>query len=306
MSDITVDAPNQTPDSSIERCHEINQGEVRSATKAGFNGLLRDAPGCSTAIVNGLSQQLIHQMNLILPNALVSFDELNVDLGEAAFPYLQPPAKEALRKAIQERGVKMYINSCYRTIAQQLLLYNWGSGCGYSVVAPPGESNHQSGLAIDIEDHVGWLPYLEQYGWRWLGDFDPPHFDYVGGGTTGINSTAMLALQKLWNKNHSNEKIDEDGGYGPQTEGALNRSPALGFERAPWDDKPRTLRLSRPLMEGSDVLTLQQKLKDAGFAISIVDGVFGPGTDKAVKEFQQKNTLVADGIVGPKTRELMA
>lgn len=116
----------------------------------------------------------------------------------------------------------------------------------------------------------------------------------------------MLALQTLWNKNHPNEKIDEDGGYGPQTEGALKRAPALGFDKAPWDGNPRTLRLSRPLMEGSDVSKLQQKLKDAGFAISVVDGVFGPGTDKAVKEFQQKNSLVADGIVGLKTRELMA
>jgi peptidoglycan hydrolase-like protein with peptidoglycan-binding domain len=307
MSDITVDAPNQTPGSSIERCHEINEGEAqaRSAIKAGFNGLLRDAPGCSTAIVNGLSQQLIHQMNLILPNALVSFDELNVDLGEAAFPYLQPPAKEALRQAIQERGVKMYINSCYRTIAQQLLLYNWGSGCGYSVVAPPGESNHQSGLAIDIEDHVGWLPYLEQYGWRWLGDFDPPHFDYVGGGTTDINRTAMLALQTLWNKNYPNQKIDDDGAFGPQTNSALNQSPALGFDKAPWDEKPRVLRLSRPLMEGSDVKKLQESLKKAGITVS-VDWVFGPGTDKAVKEFQQQKSLAADGIVGPKTREHLA
>lgn len=106
-------------------------------------------------------------------------------------------------------------------------------------------------------------------------------------------------------KNHPEERLTEDGIFGPNTESALNRSPAMGFAKAPWDEKPRTLRLSRPMMEGSDVRKLQQKLKDAGFAISVVDGVFGPGTDKAVKEFQQKNNLVADGIVGPKTRELI-
>ena len=32
-----------------------------------------------------------------------------------------------------------------------------------------------------------------------------------------------------------------------------------------------------------------------------VDGNFGPKTDKAVKEFQTKNNLIADGIVGAKT-----
>jgi|SRR4028118_237429 Putative peptidoglycan-binding domain-containing protein len=305
MPDTVISTSNQTPEYSGERCNDINQGEARSGTKASFNGLLQDAPGCSTEIVNGLSQQLIHQMNLIVPDALVSFDDLNVDLGGAAYPYLQPPAKQALQLAIQDRGVKMHVNSAYRTIAQQLLLYTWGSGCGYSVVAPPGESNHQSGLAIDIEDYHGWRPYLEAHGWRWLGDFDPPHFDYVGGGTTDINRTAMLALQELWNKNHPNEKIDEDGRYGFQTESALNRSPALGFDKAPWDEKPRVLKLSRPMMEGSDVKKLQEFLKNAGITVS-VDWVFGPGTDKAVKEFQQKKGLVADGIVGPNTRQQLA
>ena len=58
-------------------------------------------------------------------------------------------------------------------------------------------------------------------------------------------------------------------------------------------------------MEGFDVERLQEALKKAGIAVS-VDGEFGPGTDTAVKEFQQKKTLTADGIVGQKTRELMA
>jgi peptidoglycan hydrolase-like protein with peptidoglycan-binding domain len=53
------------------------------------------------------------------------------------------------------------------------------------------------------------------------------------------------------------------------------------------------------------VKKLQEFLKNAGIAVS-VDWVFGQGTDKAVKEFQQKKSLAADGIVGLKTRELMA
>ncbi|XRG80045.1 peptidoglycan-binding protein [Rossellomorea sp. GAMAL-10_SWC] len=32
-----------------------------------------------------------------------------------------------------------------------------------------------------------------------------------------------------------------------------------------------------------------------------VDGIFGTLTEKAVKEFQRKNDLVVDGIVGVKT-----
>lgn len=305
MSDIIQGAMNQSIEYEFEPCFEINQGEEQAEPRAGFNGLLQDAPGCSTAVVNGLSQQLIHQMNLVLPNALVSFDDLNVDLGDAAFPFVQPQAKQGLQQAIKARGAKMYVNSAYRTIAQQLLLHRWGSGCGYSVVAQPGQSNHQSGLAIDIEDPAGWQPYLEQCGWRWYGPGDPPHFDYVGGGCRDLRGTAMLALQRLWNKNYPNRAIAEDGVYGAQTEDALNQAPALGFAKAPWDEAPRMLRLSRPPMEGKDVQKLQEKLKAAGMTIGI-DGVFGPGTDKAVKAFQQQKQLTADGVVGPRTMAFFA
>lgn len=86
---------------------------------------MKDAPPTSTAIVNALSQQLTYQLQLNLPNAFVSFDDLKVDLLDAAFPYLQSQAKQALQKAINDRGTPMQVNSAYRTIAQQMLLYNF-------------------------------------------------------------------------------------------------------------------------------------------------------------------------------------
>lgn len=304
MNDSINDTSAQMDDLAIEPCLEINEAE-ESAARAGFNGLLKDAPrGVSTSIVNGLSQQLIYQINLILPDALVSCDDLNLGLADAAFAFLQPAAKQGLQKAIQERGVKLVVNSGYRTIAQQMLLYNWRSS-NSNPVAPPGRSNHQSGLALDINDRAGWIPFLKRHGWQPLAN-DPPHIDFNGGGTKDLRKATILAFQQLWNKNHPNEKIGEDGAWGAKTQSALNRSPSTGFEKAPWDNKPRILRLVRPLMEGSDVRKLQEKLKAAGFAISVADGVFGPGTDKAVKEFQKKKNLVADGIVGSKTLDLIA
>src|SRR6476661_384877 len=283
----------------VEACEEFVQRDMLGV-RASFAGLLQDAPMFSTAVVNGLSQQLIYQLQLIMPDAFVSFDDLDVDLLDAAFPYVQTPAKEALQRAIQDRGQTMQVNSAYRTIAQQMLLYNDRFN-NPNPVARPGSSNHQTGLAIDIEDATGWEVYLMRYGWNPLPG-DPPHFDYQGDGTIDLRSQSILAFQQLWNQNHPDQRISEDGGFGPQTEDALNRSPARGFPKAPWDEKPRTLRLAMPRMEGSDVLKLQEGLKKAGIVVGI-DGEFGPGTDKAVKEFQQQKGLKPDGIVGTRTRQ---
>jgi len=286
----------------VEACEEFVQRDMLGV-RASFAGLLQDAPMFSTAVVNGLSQQLIYQLQLMMPDAFVSFDDLNVDLLDAAFPYVQSPAKQALQKAIQDRGQRMQVNSAYRTIAQQMLLYNDRFN-NPNPVAAPGASNHQTGLAIDIEDATGWEVYLMRYGWNPLPG-DPPHFDYQGDGTIDLRSQSILAFQQLWNQNHPDQRITEDGDFGPQTEDALNRSPAPGFPQAPWDDKPRTLRLAMPRMEGSDVLKLQEGLKKAGIVVG-TDGEFGPGTDKAVKEFQQQKGLKPDGIVGTSTRQQLA
>ena len=53
--------------------------------------------------------------------------------------------------------------------------------------------------------------------------------------------------------------------------------------------------------KGDEVVTLQKKLKQWGYYDGAVDGIFGSGTEKAVKYFQRKNGLTADGVVGSKT-----
>lgn len=297
MSD-SIDYFTEQPDNLfIEACEEINEIEA-IAPRAAFDGLLKDAPQGSTSIANGLSQQLIHQINLLKPNALVSFDDLDVELGEAAYPFVPPEGKQALQRAIADRKKTLVVNSAYRTLAQQMLLYNW-RGSNSNPVAPPGKSNHQSGLAIDVADPRGWEPYLMRYGWNPLSG-DPPHFNFEGGGAIDIRSKSILAFQQLWNKNNPGDRIGEDGSFGPQTAQALNQSPANGFAKAPWDDQPRILKLTTPRLEGSDVERLQTALKQAGITVA-VDGEFGPGTDQAVKEFQQQKSLTADGIVGATT-----
>lgn len=52
---------------------------------------------------------------------------------------------------------------------------------------------------------------------------------------------------------------------------------------------------------GSDVKALQQRLNALGYNAGAADGIFGSGTEKAVKAFQQAAKLTADGIVGKLT-----
>lgn len=60
----------------------------------------------------------------------------------------------------------------------------------------------------------------------------------------------------------------------------------------------RTLRFG---YTGLDVKYTMQRLYDLGFYNGKIDEKFGSGMMKALKAFQQKNGLTADGVVGPKT-----
>ena len=61
---------------------------------------------------------------------------------------------------------------------------------------------------------------------------------------------------------------------------------------------PTVLRLGS---SGEQVRTLQSKLKQWGYYSGSVDGVFGSQTQEAVKYFQRRNGLTADGVVGSAT-----
>jgi hypothetical protein len=53
---------------------------------------------------------------------------------------------------------------------------------------------------------------------------------------------------------------------------------------------------------GEEVKTLQELLRRQGYDVK-VDGKFGAGTEKAVRDFQRAHKLDVDGRVGPKTLE---
>lgn len=85
-----------------------------------------------------------------------------------------------------------------------------------------------------------------------------------------------------------------DGIVGPQTFRRL--------EEARWRLGDRVLQyLPGHAMVGDDVLALQERLTGMGFSPGRLDGIFGPATDHAVREFQLNTGLRTDGTSGPET-----
>lgn len=186
---------------------------------------------CSTSVVRGLAEQLIDEVECIRPGSMARIDELpGVGLSSATFPYLQAPAADALRRAAGQQP--MTINSALRTVVQQFVLYTWyvRGRCTHvvSLAAPPGRSNHEAGLAVDVSNYGAARSALESRGYRWLGGSDPVHFDYVAGGVD-LRSLSVQAFQRLWNRANPGEPLAVDGAWGPSTEAAVRRAPSAGF-----------------------------------------------------------------------------
>ena len=63
--------------------------------------------------------------------------------------------------------------------------------------------------------------------------------------------------------------------------------------------------LSKYGSRGTEVRTIQEKLKRWGYYNGNIDGIYGSQTVSAVKKFQQKNGLSVDGIAGKQTLKAM-
>ncbi len=61
----------------------------------------------------------------------------------------------------------------------------------------------------------------------------------------------------------------------------------------------RLLFLRRPMLRGDDVAELQSRLDALGFDTGKPDGIFGPQTERGVRDFQLNRGLAIDGISGP-------
>jgi len=228
------DGANELSDSDQDEEVESEEqiGEVSSQLVATDTVAKLIADECNTSGLKGLSIQLVEELNCLRPDTMGRIDNLDkVQLGSAALPFLQKPVVEGLKKVVAARGVTLNINSSLRSLPQQYVLYTWykqGQRCGIKLAATPGNSNHEEGRAVDVEENAAWRSAFLNNGWKWQGASDPVHYELTSAGVD-ISGLSVKAFQQLWNRNHPEDKIAEDGVYGPATAARISNSPIGGF-----------------------------------------------------------------------------
>jgi hypothetical protein len=148
----------------------------------------------------------------------------------------------------------------------------WYLKKGMAMLATPGKSNHNLGLAIDISNasepkRLNWLiANVKDFGFSWeVVPSEPWHIRLV----TGDKPTpAVMAFI---------------GGAAP----AASPSTAL------------------PVNDTKYVISLQEALKAKGFYKGEINGVKDAATDEAIKALKIANNLPADSIAGPKVRTIL-
>ena len=120
------------------------------------------------------------------------------------------------------------------------------------------------------------------------------------------NTLVRLGFLKVETDSLTSEVVDALKAFqqerGLTVNGEVNSITLQALEEARWKLGDRVLQyVPQKMLHGDDVATLQSRLVEMGFNLGRVDGIFGPRTESAVKEFQKSTGAKSDGICGPAT-----
>ena len=102
-----------------------------------------------------------------------------------------------------------------------------------------------------------------------------------------------------------NTGTDNEANGGAVMKRKRHKKYVVGVARPAYTEEGNTVEVTLNVLKngskGDNVRALQVLLNAYGYSCGLADGAFGANTLAAVKKFQQKNKLSADGIVGAKT-----
>lgn len=244
--------------------------------------------------------------------------------------WLRDDAAAAFDAAEDKYGI-FTVNSAGRTVAEQQEAINrWNQGGTYNrppylyqPANPPESSNHVAGggKAVDIGDWRRFASIAGEFGFQHTyPDGDPVHFDFVGGVSSAVRDQvtadrqaflnsrgwtlvvdgiegpltrqAYAEYQSQLNQIFPGSNLDVDGKWGPATQAVHQKF---------WDSLNNPS--SRPSSKSAGELNyadIQAALNRHGYNLA-VDNIWGPKSSNALADFQSRNGLKVDRLVGPNT-----
>lgn len=223
--------------------------------------------------------------------------------------WLRDDAADAINALEDKYGV-IKINRAGVTEAQQQeVIDKWDRGERAGLFAPArpaSTSGHvkNGGEAVDVYNYTSDRAKLVEFGFEWYGPSDPVHYTFKGRGDTSVGrvtvNRSVSAIQEL-----VGAKVD--GKYGPETTAKVRawQAPRGLVADGIWGPNSDALGFppARPSSKSAGELTyadIQAALNRHGYGL-VVDGDWGPRSSGALADFQKRNGLTVDRIVGPLT-----
>lgn len=180
----------------------------------------------------------------------------------------------------------------------------WYLKKGMAMLATPGKSQHNLGLAVDVHSaaepkRINWLiANVEKFGWSWeVVPSEPWHIRYVN----GDNPPAAVR-----------EWMEKNGVSAPKVSSAAPKAETKPEQKAEAKKEKPFSAPSKPrgpaMVIGEDserAKKLQKALADKGYYKFALDGKFGPKTAEALQKFKADNGLPADNVAGPRVLDLL-
>lgn len=169
----------------------------------------------------------------------------------------------------------------------------WYLKKGMAMLATPGKSQHNLGLAVDVHSasepkRLNWLvENVKEFGFSWeVVPSEPWHLRYV----CGDNVPASV---KAW--------MDANGVSAPAAVAVKEDAPKPAPKAAPAAPK------AAPAAPAGDakIRSIQEALKARGAYPGAITGVMDDMTKGAIKAFKVANKLPADHVPGPQVMKLL-